>query len=72
MLPIYGGRETHWFDSAGTYIVYEMLWACNVSLVLVVMALYLSKPFLVGVAVRALFLTRLGIAAVLMPVCCRW
>ncbi|KAL4158228.1 hypothetical protein PRNP1_004007 [Phytophthora ramorum] len=38
------------FYEHGTYVLYEMLWACNVSLVLVVMALYFSKPFLVGVA----------------------
>ncbi|RLN87376.1 hypothetical protein BBJ28_00001446 [Nothophytophthora sp. Chile5] len=36
----------------GTYILYEMLWGCNISLVLVIMAVFLSKPFLVGVAVR--------------------
>lgn len=34
----------------GAYVLYEILWACNVSLVLVVMGLYLSKPFLVGIA----------------------
>ncbi|KAF4031135.1 hypothetical protein GN244_ATG17007 [Phytophthora infestans] len=38
------------FYEHGTYILYELLWACNASLVLVVMALYFSKPFLVGVA----------------------
>ena len=52
-------------QSIGTYVLYEMLWACNVSLVLVVMALCLSKPFLVGVAVRSrgtlLLLTRIWI-----------
>ncbi|CEG43884.1 uncharacterized protein PHALS_14170 [Plasmopara halstedii] len=34
----------------GTYVLFEMLWACNVSLVLVIMALDLHKPFLVSVA----------------------
>ncbi|TDH66762.1 hypothetical protein CCR75_002151 [Bremia lactucae] len=38
------------FYEHGTYVLYEMLWGCNISLVLVVMALYFSKPFLVGVA----------------------
>ncbi|RLN58505.1 hypothetical protein BBJ28_00006917 [Nothophytophthora sp. Chile5] len=33
-----------------TYVLYEMLWGCNISLVLVIMAVFLSKPFLVGVA----------------------
>ncbi|CAH0481725.1 unnamed protein product [Peronospora belbahrii] len=38
------------FYEHGTYVLYEMLWACNVSLVLVFMALLFSKPFLVGIA----------------------
>ncbi|CAI5716375.1 hypothetical protein KXD40_003172 [Peronospora effusa] len=37
------------FYEHGTYVLYEMLWGCNVSLVLVVMALSLSNTFLVGV-----------------------
>ncbi|CAI5712260.1 unnamed protein product [Peronospora destructor] len=38
------------FYEHGTYVLYEMLWGCNVSLVLAIMALSLSNPFLVGVA----------------------
>ncbi|KAI9912311.1 hypothetical protein PsorP6_005152 [Peronosclerospora sorghi] len=38
------------FYEHGTYVLYELLWACNVSLVLVVVAIYFSKPYLVGVA----------------------
>lgn len=35
----------------GTYILYEALWGCNIAVLLVIMAVFLSKPFLVGVAV---------------------
>lgn len=37
----------------GTYILYEALWGCNIAIVLVIMAVFMSKPFLVGVAVRS-------------------
>ncbi|GLE00361.1 hypothetical protein PINS_up009118 [Pythium insidiosum] len=38
------------FHGHGTYILYEMLWGCNVAINLVIVAVFLSKPFLVGVA----------------------
>lgn len=41
-----------WMET-GTYILYEVLWGCNIAIVLVIMAVFLSKPFLVGIAVRS-------------------
>ncbi|KAJ0412236.1 hypothetical protein ATCC90586_006622 [Pythium insidiosum] len=38
------------FQGHGTYVLYEMLWGCNVAINLVIVAVFLSKPFLVGVA----------------------
>ncbi|TMW62768.1 hypothetical protein Poli38472_005386 [Pythium oligandrum] len=38
------------FFGHGTYILYEMLWGCNIAINLVVLAVFLSKPYLVGVA----------------------
>ncbi|RLN56081.1 hypothetical protein BBJ29_003043 [Phytophthora kernoviae] len=46
-VSIYTALMVIWrFYEHGTYILYEILWACNVSLFLVAMGLYLSKPFL--------------------------
>lgn len=56
---------------SGTYIVYEALWGCNVAILLVILGVFLSKPFLVGVAVRP---PSLVIAGWLVLTClhCRW
>ncbi|KAF1321134.1 hypothetical protein FI667_g12080, partial [Globisporangium splendens] len=38
------------YQGHGTYILYEALWGCNIAIIFVIMAVFLSKPFLVGVA----------------------
>ncbi|DAZ96850.1 TPA: hypothetical protein N0F65_008281, partial [Lagenidium giganteum] len=34
----------------GTYILFDALWGCNIAMTLVVLAVFFSKPYLVGVA----------------------
>jgi len=38
------------FLDSGTHIIYDMLWGCNISLLLTIVGLYTGRPILVGAA----------------------